>query len=70
MKIKFNLDDNLPLSKILKFCILTIIIRTIFEKDVKYYPGIYLDDCLYEVKMLEYDRTDISEGIDANKANA
>ena len=49
MKIKFNSDDNLPLNKILKFSIATIIIRNIFEKDGKYYPGIYLDDCLYRI---------------------
>ena len=49
MKIKFNSDDNLPSNKILKFCILIIVIRNIFEKDGKYYPGIYLDDCLYEI---------------------
>ena len=49
MKIKFNSDDNLSLNRILKFRILTIIIRTIFEKDGKYYPGTYLDDCLYEI---------------------
>ena len=49
MKIKFDSDDNLPLNKILKFCILTIIIRNIFEKDGKCYPKIFLDDCLYEI---------------------
>ena len=43
MKIKFDSDDNLPLNKILKFHILIIIIRTIFENDGKYY------DCLYEI---------------------
>ena len=32
MKIKFNSDDNLPLNKILKFRILTIIIINIFER--------------------------------------
>ena len=48
MKIQFSSDDYLPLSKILKFRILTIIIRNISEKDSKYYPGIYLDDCLYD----------------------
>ena len=40
MKIKFDSDDNLPLSTVLKFRILTIIIRNVFEKDGKYYPGI------------------------------
>ena len=49
MKIKFNSDDDLPLNKILKFPILRIIIRSIFEKDGKYYPQIFLDECLYEV---------------------
>ena len=49
MKIKFDSDDNLPLNKILNFRVLTIIIRNIFEKDDKYYPQIFLDDCLYEI---------------------
>ena len=49
MKIKFDSDDNLPLSTVLKFCILTIFIRNVFEKDGKYYPGIFLDDSLYEI---------------------
>ena len=49
LKIKFNSGDNLPLNEILKFGILIIIIRKFFEKNVKYYPGVYLDDCLYEI---------------------
>ena len=49
MKSKFDSDGDLPLNKILKFCILTIIIRNIFEKDDKYYPQIFLDECLYEI---------------------
>ena len=49
MKIKFNSDDNLPLNKILQVHILTIIIGTIFEEDGKYYSGISLNDCLYEI---------------------
>ena len=48
MKIKFNSDDNLPLNKILKFHVLTIIIRNVFEKDGKYYTQIFLDDYLYD----------------------
>ena len=46
MKIKFDSDDNLPLNK---FRALTIIIRNIFEKDGKYYPQFFLDDCLHEI---------------------
>ena len=49
MRIKFNSDDDLPLNKILKLCMLTITVRSVFEEDGKYYPHIFLDDCLYEV---------------------
>ena len=49
MKIKFDSDDNLPLNEILKFRVLTILIKNIFEKDGKYYPQIFLGDCLYEI---------------------
>ena len=66
----YNTHDNLPLNKPLKLHMLTIIFRCIFEKYGKFYPQLYLDDCLYEAQMLEYDRTDISEEIDVNKTNA
>ena len=49
MKIKFNTDDNIPLNKITYFPTITIIIRSITKKDDKYYPQLFLDDCLYEV---------------------
>ena len=49
MKIKFNSDENLPLNKILKLHMLTIIVRSAFEEDGKYYPQVFLDECLYEV---------------------
>ena len=49
MKIKFNLDDNLPLNKQLKFLRATIIVRGVFEEDGKYYPQVFLDECLYKV---------------------
>ena len=35
MKIKFSSDDNLPLNKILKLHMLTIIVRSVFEEDGK-----------------------------------
>ena len=35
MKIKFNFDDNLPLKKPLKFHLMTINIRCVFEEDGK-----------------------------------
>ena len=46
MKIKFNKDGNLLLNKLLKLHLLTIIVRGIFEEDAKFYPKLYLDDCL------------------------
>ena len=49
MELKFDSDDNLPLNKVLKFPVLTIIIRNIFEKNGKYYRPIFLDDCVYEI---------------------
>ena len=49
MKIKFNSDDDLPLNKPLKFHMMTIIIRSVFEEDGKLYPQVFLDDALYEV---------------------
>ena len=70
MRIKFNSDDDLPLNKIVKLRMLIIFIRSVFEEDFKYYPQVFLDECLYEVYMLEYSRIDISEGIDINKPNA
>ena len=83
MKIKFNSDDELPLNKPLKFHLMTIAIRSVFEEDCKLYPQVVLDDTLYElnvsvwktlvtkrrIKMLEYNRIDISERIDVNKTN-
>ena len=49
MKIKFNSDDNLPLNKILKLYMLTVIVRSVFEEDNNYYTQIFLDDSLYEL---------------------
>ena len=51
MKIKFNSDDNLPLNKPLKFHLMTITIRSIFEEDGKLYPQVFLDDTLYELSI-------------------
>ena len=49
MKIKFNSDDDLPLNKLLKFRLMTITIRHVFEEDGKLYPQVFLDDTLYEL---------------------
>ena len=49
MKIKFNSDDDLPLNKLLKFHLMTIIVRCVFSEDGKFYPQLFLDDALYEL---------------------
>ena len=49
MKMKFNSDDKLLLNKQLKSLSVTIVIRSVFEKDGKYYPQAFLDDFLYEL---------------------
>ena len=51
MKIKFNSDDDLPLNKSLKFCLMTITNRYVFEEDGKLYPQVFLDDTLYELNI-------------------
>ena len=49
MKIKFNSGDDLPLIKPLKFHMMTIIIRSVFEEDGKLYLKGFLDEALYEL---------------------
>ena len=46
-KIRFSSDVDLPLGKLTKFKVLTIIIKCIIKKNDKYYPEIYLDECFY-----------------------
>ena len=41
MKIKFNSDNNLTLNKTLKLHDLTIVVRSVFQEDNKYYPQIF-----------------------------
>ena len=48
IKIKFNFDDDSPLNKPLKFHIITIIIKSVFEEDGKLYFQVFLDDSLFE----------------------
>ena len=49
MKIKFNSNDDLPLNKPLKFCLMTIIIRCAFSGDGNFYSQLFLDDTLYKL---------------------
>ena len=49
MKIKFNTGVNIPLNKAIYFPTITIIIRSVTQKDGKHYPQLFLDESLYEV---------------------
>ena len=51
MKIKFNSDDDLSLNKTLKFHLMTITIRCVFEEDGKLYSQVFLDDTLYKLNI-------------------
>ena len=48
-KIRFESNDDLPLNKPMRLRLLTIIIRSVFSEDGKFYPQLFLDDALYEL---------------------
>ena len=48
-KIRVESNDDLPLNKPIKLPLLTIIIRSVFSEDGKFYPQLVLDDALYEL---------------------
>ena len=41
MKTKFNSDDYLPVGK--------MVAKSVFKEDNRYYPQVFLDECLYEL---------------------
>ena len=41
MEIKLNSDDSLSLNEILKFHMLAIVVRSVFEEDGKFYPQFF-----------------------------
>ena len=46
-KFRFNSDKDLPLDTLIEFRSLVINVSCVIEKDNKYYPEIYLNECLY-----------------------
>ena len=49
MKIKFNSDDELPLNKTIEIPTITTVVRAVFHENNKYYPQVFLDECLYKI---------------------
>ena len=50
MKIKFNSDDKLPLNKTIQIPNMIIVVRATFHEINKYYPQVFLDECLYKLQ--------------------
>ena len=46
MKIKFNLDDKLPLNKMTEIPTMTIVVRAVFHENDKYCSQVFLEECL------------------------
>ena len=51
-KLRFSSDVDLPLNTQIQFHSLTLVINCVIEKGNKYYPEIYLDECLYKTDIL------------------
>ena len=49
MKIKFESDDDLPLSKTFNILDMIIDVASALEKNGKYYPQTFLHECAYKL---------------------
>ena len=49
MKIKFNLDDKLPLNKMVEIPSMAIVVRAIFYENNIYHPQVFLDESQYKI---------------------
>ena len=49
MIIKFDADDKLTLNKTIKIPIIAIVVKVVFHENNKYYPQVFLGECLYEI---------------------
>ena len=52
-KIKFISDPELPLNKTIEILNMIIVVRAVFHKNNKYYPQVFLNECLYELKIMQ-----------------
>ena len=49
MKIKFNLNGELPLNKTIEILSIIIVVRAVFHENNKCYPYVFLDECIYKL---------------------
>ena len=49
MKIKFSLEDRLPLNKTIEIPSMIVVVTAVFHENNKYYPQDLLTKCLYKL---------------------
>ena len=49
MKIKLDSDYKSPLNKTIEIPVMIIVVRAIFHENNKYYPQVFLDECLSKI---------------------
>ena len=49
MKIKINSDDELPLNQTIVIPTIAKVVRALFRENNKYYPQVFLDQCLHKM---------------------
>ena len=47
IKLKLDSDNQLPLNKTIEIPVMVIVVRAISYQNNKYYPQVFLDECLY-----------------------
>ena len=56
MEIKFNTDDDLPLSKIINIPVYVIVVKSVIKEGNRYYPQGVLHEFCYEYEHEENTR--------------
>ena len=49
MKIKFNLDNELPLNKKIEIPTWTIVVTAVFHENNEYYSQVFLHECICKI---------------------
>ena len=73
VKIKFNLDNEIPLNKMIEIPSMITVLRDVLMKITNVIHKCFSQMSILiinDIKILYYDRIDISEGADVNKTGA
>ena len=49
MKIKFNLDYELPINKTIEIPTMAIVVGAVFHENNKYCQQVFLNECMYKI---------------------